>query len=89
MKKSQIKEVYRDLLSSKDKDFQNKGEQKQGAQTNNFYRLSGAGSDDKDKKPTTVKASFEGALSVGVEWEVLEIGEATVDLPTVALRLDF
>ncbi len=60
-----IKEVYRDLLSSKDKDFQNKGEQKQTSQTTNYYRISGS-TDDNSKK-TKVKASFEGALSVGVD----------------------
>jgi type II secretory pathway component GspD/PulD (secretin) len=65
-----IKEVYRDLLSSKDKDFATaKGEEESksaGSQTNYFYRLSGVGEEDKSKQ-TKVKASFEGALSVGVD----------------------
>jgi type II secretory pathway component GspD/PulD (secretin) len=60
-----IKEVYRDLLSSKDKEFQGKNDEKQSNQTTNYYRVYGS-SEDGDKKPTKVKASFAGALSVGV-----------------------
>ena len=63
-----IKEVYRDLLSSKDKDFAGakRDEQETDSQTNYFYPLSDVGEDDKDKQ-TKVKASFEGALSLGVD----------------------
>ncbi|MCA9265906.1 MAG: hypothetical protein KDA60_18720, partial [Planctomycetales bacterium] len=61
-----IKEVYRDLLSSKDKEFQqNRGDEKQNSQTTNYYRVFGSSNGD-DKKPTKIKASFAGALSVGV-----------------------
>lgn len=63
-----IKEVYRDLLSSKDKAFENakgKGEKEQSSQMANYYRI--YGSSDTDKKPKKVKASFAGALSVGVD----------------------
>lgn len=67
-----IKEVFRDLLSSKDKDFEKQQQQgeKQGSRSagSTYYRIYGSGlNDDKDKKPTTVKTSFEGALSVGVD----------------------
>jgi type II secretory pathway component GspD/PulD (secretin) len=62
-----IKEVYRDLLSSKDQAFEAKGEKTQGSQTANIYRIGPSGGDDGDEKPTKVKASFDGALSVGVD----------------------
>jgi len=65
-----IKEVFRDLLSSKDKDFQQeqKGEKQGSGAASNYYRIYGSGmSNDKDKKPSMVKASFEGALSVGID----------------------
>jgi type II secretory pathway component GspD/PulD (secretin) len=64
-----IKEVFRDLLSSKDKDFakEQQGE-KQGSGQPNYVRIYGSGmGNDDDKKPSMVKASFEGALSVGVD----------------------
>ena len=63
-----IKEVYRDLLSSKDQVFQAEGgEKEQSSQTTNYYRVYGSSGDGEDKKPTKVKASFAGALSVGVD----------------------
>lgn len=66
-----IKEVFRDLLSSKDKDFekQQQGEKQGSRSSGAVYRIYGSGlsSSDDDKKPTTVKASFEGALSLGVD----------------------
>jgi len=63
-----IKEVYRDLLSSKDKDFdQRNGQKSEGSQTNNYYRISGGAGGSESEKPTKVKASFQGALSVGVD----------------------
>ncbi len=62
-----VKEVFRDLLSSKDKDFDSRGEKKQeDSQSRGYYRIMGA-SDDDDKKPARVKASFQGALSVGID----------------------
>jgi type II secretory pathway component GspD/PulD (secretin) len=61
-----IKEVYRDLLSSKDKTFERNGGQKeQASQTTNYYRV--YGSSDENKKPKKIRASFAGALSVGVD----------------------
>jgi hypothetical protein len=64
-----IKEVYRDLLSSKDKEFNNgkPGEEKQATSTTTtYYRVYGS-EDTDDKKPAKIKASFAGALSVGVD----------------------
>lgn len=66
-----LKEVYRDLLSSRDKEFET--EEKKGAgtarETTTIIRYGqdgGAGDDDK-RKPTPVKVGFQGALSVGVD----------------------
>jgi type II secretory pathway component GspD/PulD (secretin) len=62
-----LKEVYRDLLSSKDKEFQGKDGQAK-TRTETHYRFYGGGqSDDKQKKPAAVKIAFEGALSIGVD----------------------
>lgn len=62
-----LKEVYRDLLSSRDKEFET--EDKKGAttsrETTTIIRY-GQG-DDNGKKPTPVKVGFQGALSVGVD----------------------
>ncbi|MEM9354387.1 MAG: secretin N-terminal domain-containing protein [Planctomycetota bacterium] len=61
-----LKEVYRDLLSSKDKEFQGKDSKKSGRETTYYFRRSGP-DDDTQKKPKAVKVTFEGALSVGVD----------------------
>ena len=67
-----LKEVFRDLLSSKDKDFEKQQQgQKQGSSNlgSTYVRIYGSsmsGNDD-NKKPSMVKASFEGALSIGVD----------------------
>ena len=86
-----IKEVFRDLLSSKDKDFENRGEKKEeNSQSRNFYRIVGTGTSD-DKKPTKVRASLEGALSVGVD----KIANAVIVsaqeewMPTIAQMIEF
>ena len=60
-----LKEVYRDLLSSKDKEFQG-GENRQSGRSTTYYFSRGP-SNDKEKKPKAVKVKFEGALSVGVD----------------------
>lgn len=65
-----IKEVYRDLLSSKDKEFvgNNKDEKQQSSQTAGIYRIfSGPEADNTKEKPTKIKASFAGALSIGID----------------------
>ncbi|MEZ6088686.1 MAG: secretin N-terminal domain-containing protein [Pirellulaceae bacterium] len=61
-----IKDVFRDLLSSKDKEFAGTGDKDKQSSSSRTFRIFG-GDDDKDEKPTKVKASFEGALSVGVD----------------------
>ncbi|MCC6492164.1 MAG: hypothetical protein IT424_03995 [Pirellulales bacterium] len=59
-----IKEVYRDLLSSKDKEFQGgQGERDRGAREIR-YSFWGGGS---NQKTAPVKMSFEGALSIGID----------------------
>lgn len=66
-----LKEVYRDLLSQRDKEFET--DDKKGAgttkETTTIIRYgNGSGNDnDGDKKPTPVKVGFQGALSVGVD----------------------
>jgi hypothetical protein len=66
-----IKEAYRDLLSSKDTAFQNQQNQEQNgrdsARTTERVYIYDYGSGDDAKKPTPVKVSFEGALSLGVD----------------------
>lgn len=62
-----IKDVFRDLLSSKDKEFQGK-EGGGKTRTETYYRFFGGGdSDSKNKKSAPVKMAFEGALSIGVD----------------------
>lgn len=60
-----LKEVYRDLLSSKDKEFQSRDGQQRSSRTETYYRFYGGGDDDKKSSP--VKVAFEGALSIGVD----------------------
>ena len=62
---STIKEVFRDLLSAKDTAFEGSksGGNREGS-TRNYYRVYGG---ESDKKPTKVKASFAGALSIGID----------------------
>ena len=61
-----VKEVFRDLLSSKDKEFQ--GKEGQGkSRTETYYRFYGSAPSTGKKKPSAVKVAFEGALSIGVD----------------------
>jgi type II secretory pathway component GspD/PulD (secretin) len=86
-----IKEVFRDLLSSKDKDFDSRGGEKQeNSQSRNFYRILGGGSDD-DAKTTKVRASFEGALSVGVDKVANAVVVSAQEewMPTIAQMIEF
>jgi type II secretory pathway component GspD/PulD (secretin) len=63
---SAVKEVYRDLLSSKDKEFQGKdGQGKSRSET--YYRFYGSAPSTDKKKPSAVKVAFEGALSIGID----------------------
>ncbi len=66
-----VKEVYRDLLSAKDKEFDRpdrKGDQRSGSVervTEIFYHGTGGGDDDSRSAP--VKVGFDGALSLGAD----------------------
>lgn len=66
-----LKEVYRDLLSQRDKEFET--DEKKGAgttkETTTIIRYGNGSGGDSDgaKKPTPVKVGFQGALSVGVD----------------------
>lgn len=65
-----LKEVYRDLLSSRDKEFET--EDKKGSssakETTTIIRYGPeSGGSDTAKRPTPVKVGFQGALSVGVD----------------------
>lgn len=64
-----LKEVYRDLLSSKDKEFAKdpKNEQKSSVNSGYVRVYGGIGANKKDQKPAKVRQSFAGALSVGVD----------------------
>jgi type II secretory pathway component GspD/PulD (secretin) len=61
-----IKEVYRDLLSSKDKEFQSKDGERDGGQSRSESRWR-FGSSSSNQKSAPMKLSFEGALSIGVD----------------------
>jgi type II secretory pathway component GspD/PulD (secretin) len=61
-----IKEVYRDLLSSKDKEFQGKDGERDGGQSRSESRWR-FGSSSSNQKTAPMKLSFEGALSIGVD----------------------
>jgi len=60
-----IKEVYRDLLSSKDKEFQGRegNERDRGSRGSSYSFWGGSSS----QKSAPMKMSFEGALSIGVD----------------------
>jgi type II secretory pathway component GspD/PulD (secretin) len=64
-----IKEVYRDLLSSKDKEFQEgRGREGDDGGRSRSERFSFfGGSSSSKQKSTPMKMSFEGALSIGVD----------------------
>jgi len=61
-----LKEVYRDLLSSKDKEFQDQRGGDRRTRTETYYRFYG-GSGGESNKKAGVKMAFEGALSIGVD----------------------
>lgn len=64
-----LKDAYRDLLSSKDKEFQGRDGDKP-TRTETHYRIYGGGSQasgETNNKSAPVKLDFEGALSIGVD----------------------
>jgi type II secretory pathway component GspD/PulD (secretin) len=66
-----LKDVYRDLLSSRDREFQSGDKKEQAANQERVtvIRYGGMGGDEggEGKRATPVKLGFEGALSVGVD----------------------
>lgn len=64
-----IKEVYRDLLSSRDKEFERGNQRDRGATEERvtIFRYGSDSSDSSDQRPSPVKVGFEGALSIGVD----------------------
>ncbi len=63
-----IKEVYRDLLSSKDKEFQSRGGEGEKSDRGRESRFSfWGGSGSSSQKSAPMKMSFEGPLSIGVD----------------------
>jgi type II secretory pathway component GspD/PulD (secretin) len=65
-----VKDVYRDLLSSRDKEFQSGDKKDQGSNRESVtvirYGGSEAGGDD-NKRGAPAKVGFDGALSIGVD----------------------
>lgn len=62
-----LKEVYRDLLSSRDKEFQNKEGQQQSSSLDKHYYIFGDDFRTVNGKQEPVVVTFEGALSIGVD----------------------
>jgi type II secretory pathway component GspD/PulD (secretin) len=65
-----VKEVYRDLLSSRDKEFDRNGDQRErGRQSERVTVINYGGSsgDDDSDGRSGIKAGFEGALSIGAD----------------------
>ena len=65
-----VKEVYRDLLSSKDKEFERgdqKGDKRPTAERVTIIDYPGGDSDDSDSRPSQIKVGFDGALSLGAD----------------------
>ncbi len=63
-----VKEVYRDLLSSKDKEFERgdqKGEKRPSAERVTIIDYGSSG--DGDSRPSQIKIGFDGALSLGAD----------------------
>jgi type II secretory pathway component GspD/PulD (secretin) len=64
-----IKDVYRELLSTKDKEFDRgdkRGEQRTTAERVTVFNYPGSGDNSSDRA-TPVKVSFDGALSLGAD----------------------
>lgn len=63
-----VKEVYRDLLSSRDKEFSGgkEGDKRATAERITIIDYPGGG-DDSDSRPSPIKVGFDGALSLGAD----------------------
>lgn len=65
-----VKEVYRDLLSSKDKEFDKgdqKGDKRPSAERVTIIDYPGSSSGDGESRPSQIKVGFDGALSLGAD----------------------
>jgi type II secretory pathway component GspD/PulD (secretin) len=65
-----VKEVYRDLLSSKDKEFDRgdqKGDKRPSAERVTIIDYPGGSSGDSEGRPSQIKVGFDGALSLGAD----------------------
>ena len=63
-----VKEVYRDLLSKHDKEFDRGDKREDRSSTEHMTVINYSGqSDDSNSRPTPVKIGFDGALSLGAD----------------------
>ena len=64
-----MKEVYRDLLSSKDKEFDrgNKEQERSNTERMTVINYGGGSSDSDSDRPSPIKVGFDGALSLGAD----------------------
>jgi type II secretory pathway component GspD/PulD (secretin) len=66
-----VKEVYRDLLSSRDKEFDRGGDQRQQRRSTTervtVINYGGSSGSDSNDRASQLKVGFEGALSMGVD----------------------
>ncbi len=64
-----VKEVYRDLLSSRDKEFDrgNKREERSSTERMTVINYGGGSSDSDSDRPAPMKVGFDGALSLGAD----------------------
>jgi type II secretory pathway component GspD/PulD (secretin) len=63
-----VKEVYRDLLSKRDKEFDRGDKREERSSTEHMTVINYGGlPDDKNNRPTPVKIGFDGALSLGAD----------------------
>jgi type II secretory pathway component GspD/PulD (secretin) len=64
-----VKEVYRDLLSSKDKEFDrgNKGQERTSTERMTVINYGGSTSDSNNDRQAPMKVGFDGALSLGAD----------------------
>jgi type II secretory pathway component GspD/PulD (secretin) len=64
-----VKEVYRDLLSKRDKEFDkaDKRDERSTSERTTVINYGGSGDSDKNDRPSPVKIGFDGALSLGAD----------------------
>jgi type II secretory pathway component GspD/PulD (secretin) len=63
-----VKEVYRDLLSKRDKEFDHGDKREERSSTERMTVINyGGAADDENERPSPVKIGFDGALSLGAD----------------------